>query len=158
MNDKKLSLTGAHAPMRTSGSWAKSNERVLVIGDSDEMRAHLVDILSPEGFVVFDQPSAIGATRSIRENGIRAVVVDVGVPGIRGEKLVSVLRENPRLEGLIVVVVLPEGVDKDAPHGLEAANAILERHRLEYRLPSLLGRLLRNCSFRPHDAATTAEG
>ena len=63
MNVKKSPLIPGDEPMRTSGSWAKSNERILVIADSEGMREHLVEILSPEGFVVFEQPSAIGATR-----------------------------------------------------------------------------------------------
>lgn len=153
MNVKKPPLIPGDEPMRTSGSWAKSNDRILVIADSEGMREHLVELLSPEGFVVFGQPSAIGATRSIRENGIRAVIVDVGVPGIRGEKLVSVMRENPRLDGLVIVVVTGDANDQafDAA-GLESVNAILDRSGLEFRLVPLLRRLLRNSSFHPQQA------
>jgi CheY-like chemotaxis protein len=153
MNANKPTPSRTEEPMRTSGSWAKSNERVLVIADSDEMRELLVDILSSEGFVTFDQPSAIGATRSIRQNAIRAVVVDVGAPGIRGEKVVSVLRENPRLGGLVIVVVTGDGGDQELEaKGLESANAILDRASLALRLAPILGRLLRNSSYRPLEA------
>jgi DNA-binding response OmpR family regulator len=145
--------------MRTSGSWAKSNERVLVIADSDEMRDILVDVLRPEGFVVFDQPSAIGATRSIRENAIRAVVVDAGAPAARGEKLVSLLRENPRLHGLILVVVTDEqGTRRATSDALDGADATIERKQVVRSLPSLLNKLLRSSNFRPREAFSAGLG
>lgn len=158
MNLKKPVPTTSEPPTRTSGSWAKkSNERVLVIADADEMRGYLVDLLSPEGFVVFDQPSAIGATRAIRQNGIRAVVVDVSAPGIRGDKVVSVLRENPRLSGLVVVVVTGEANDSaEGIQGLQSADAILDRSGLEFRLIPMLGRLLRSSNFSPEAAFAVA--
>jgi DNA-binding response OmpR family regulator len=152
MNATKSPLRFGDEPMRTSGSWAKSNDRVLVIADSEEMREQLAAILSQEGFVVFEQPSAIGATRSIRQNGIRAVVVDVTVPGFRGEKLVSVMRENPRLDGLVIVVVTDETAEQGSVKGLEAVDAVLDRSGIEFRLVPLLGRLLRNSNFRPQDS------
>lgn len=158
MNLKKPVPNTSEPLTRTSGAWAKkSNERVLVIADAEEMRGYLIDLLSPEGFVVFDQPSAIGATRAIREHGIRAVVVDVSAPGIRGDKLVSVLRENPRLSGLVVVVVTGEANDSaERVHGLESADAILDRTGLEFRLIPMLGRLLRSSNFSPEEAFALA--
>jgi CheY-like chemotaxis protein len=153
MNVKMTSFGLEDEPMRTSGSWAKTQERVLVIADSEEMRELVINILRPGGFVVFGQPSAIGATRSIRQNGIRAVVLEIGVPGIRGEKVVSVLRENPRLDGLVIIVVTGAGYDQELDaKGLESANAVLDREGLEFRLAPLLGRLLRSSSFRPQEA------
>jgi DNA-binding response OmpR family regulator len=143
--------------MRTSGSWVKSNERVLVIADSKETRDLLMGVLMPEGFIVYEQPSAIGVTRSIRQNAIRAVIIDAGIPGIRGDKLISVLRENPRLQGLIVLAVTGE---RDArglvAKGLEAADAIVDRATVEQRLVPLLGTLLRGSSFHPQLAFALA--
>jgi CheY-like chemotaxis protein len=153
MNVKKTTVGRTHEPMRTSGSWAKTQERVLVIADLEEMRELVVKLLSSDGFVVFDQPSAIGATRSIRQNGIRAVVIDIGVPGICGEKVVSVLRENPRLDGLVIILVTGAECDQEIDaKGLESADAILDRMGLEFRLAPLLGRLLRSSNFRPQEA------
>jgi hypothetical protein len=68
-----------------------------------------------------------------------------------------VLRENARLAGLVVVVVTPDGDDQRLFYGLESANAILNRSSLEYRLCTVLTRLLRNSSFRPPEATTASE-
>ena len=139
--------------VRTSGAWAKTGERVLIVSDSPDMRVLLTDLLSADGFVVFEQPSAIGATRAIREKAIRAVVLDVCAPGVRGEKFVAVMRDNPRLDGLVIVVVTGDGDGCGVVRrGLESANAVLDRASLEFRLTSVLGRLLRSCSFRPQEA------
>jgi DNA-binding NtrC family response regulator len=157
MDDKKPSVSQLETPTRGSGSWVKTRERVLVISDSEEMREQLIGLLGREDFVVFDQPSAIGATRSIRLNGIRAVVIDIDVPGFPASKLISVLRENPRLAGLVVVVITPDGDEQKSARGLESANATLNRSSLEYRLCSVLGRLLRSSSFRPPEASSAAD-
>lgn len=154
MNDKKASTSLPELLIRASGAWVKIKERVLVIADSKEIREHLVETLEREGFDVFDQPSAIGTTRSIRLNGIRAVVVDIDVPGFSAPKLVSMLRENPRLEGLVVVVVTADsGSHAAGIQGLESADAIVDRSSLDYRLGPLLGRLLRSSCFRPSEMA-----
>lgn len=151
MNEKNQSVNRFEAP-HTSGSWVKAVERVLVISDSQKMRERLIAILQREEFVVFDQPSAIGATRSIRINGIRAVVIDSAVPGFPAPKLIKLLRVNPRLDGMVVVVIAQsdENGESDAP-GLESANAIISQSSVEVRLAPLLGRLLRNSSFRPSE-------
>lgn len=158
MNAKNQSFGQFEAP-HTSGAWVKAKERVLVISDSQRMRERLIEILGREEFVVFDQPSVIGATRSIRINGIRAVVIDIEVPGFPAPKLIKLLRVNPRLDGIVVVVItqneLAEGADAQ---GLEAANAILSQSSLEFRLCPMLGRLLRNSTFRPPEEPELAAG
>jgi PleD family two-component response regulator len=151
MNPSKPTQKLQDTPARTSGAWAKQvNERVLVIADEDDARAELVKILSSEGYIVFDQPSAIGATRAIRDHSIRSVVVNAGGSGMRGERLVSLLRENPRLDGLVIVVVtLGNASDHN---GLESADAILSDRDAEFRLTPMLGRLLRGSTFSPQSA------
>ncbi|HEY5958814.1 MAG TPA: response regulator [Polyangiaceae bacterium] len=157
MNPTKSTLKPLDPLARTSGAWAKkSNERVLVIADDEATRAELVKLLSSEGFVVFDQPSAIGATRAIRDHNIRSVVVEVGGPGMRGEKLVSVLRENPRLDGLVIVVIAANDGSEPSQKGLETADAILSDRDVEFRLTPLLARLLRGSSFSPQSAFASA--
>jgi len=146
-------------PIRTSGSWAKSQDRVLVIADSETTRQQLASVLDQEGFLVFEQPSAIGATRSIRQNSIRAVIVDVTMPGICSEKLVSVMRENPRLDGLVIVVITDDAAEPNfVAKGLERVDAVLDLSSVELRLAALLGRLLRASSFRPQEAFAAAAG
>src|SRR5262245_988138 len=62
-------------------------------------------VLAVHTHQVFTLPSSIGATRIILEKAIDVVVVDVHLPSIRGDKLVSLFRGNERMQTLGVVLV-----------------------------------------------------
>src|SRR5690242_9871422 len=89
--------------MVSSGEWTKI--RVLVIDDSDAARAAVNAVLAPAGYEVHQLPSAIGATRTILRNGIDAVILDISMPGLSGDRLIELLRSNPRFNDLVIVVV-----------------------------------------------------
>jgi DNA-binding response OmpR family regulator len=79
--------------------------RVLVIDDDDLAREFLCTVLRRGGCAVSDLPSTIGATNKITRDDIQVVVLDVMMPGIRGDKLASLLRKNDNLAQLGVVLV-----------------------------------------------------
>jgi CheY-like chemotaxis protein len=144
--------------MFSSSPKLRSDDRVLVIDDSDIAREHIVNLLSAADYKVFDQPSAIGATRAIREHMIRAVVVDVSMPGLSGDKLVGVLRKNVRLSGLVIVVVSAKTTEElDEIDELRAADAVISKDSLDLRLVPTLSRLLKLSAFRPSSAFATRE-
>ncbi len=121
--------------------------KVLVIDDSDLARAHVRRLLERTGMEVFEQPSAIGATRNILQNGIDAAVIDVSMPGLSGDKLVSVLRKNPRLRQLVVVIISGKSWEElEEVAGHAGADALLTKDRVEHDLPDLL-RKLRGARF-----------
>ena len=140
----------------SNNSRTNSKPHVLVIDDSEIARSHMAGLLSDADFVVFEQPSAIGATRAIRENAIQAVVVDVSMPGLSGDKLVGVLRKNQRLEGLVIVVVTGKTSDEVSSLAeLEAADEVLFKDGLNQTLVRALSRLLRTSSYRPSGESTS---
>lgn len=83
----------------------KIDGKALVIDDSETARTAIGNVLSRSGWEVFELPSAIGATRTILRYEIDAVILDLSMPGLTGDKLVSVLRSNPKLRGLVVIIV-----------------------------------------------------
>src|SRR5262245_15144695 len=91
---------------------ADARHRVLVIDDSVSARTAAKDVLVHAGFEVYALPSAIGATRLILRNRIEAVVVDLSMPGLSGDRLVALIRQNPRLRELIVVIVSGESAEE----------------------------------------------
>jgi CheY-like chemotaxis protein len=116
---------------------------VLVIDDSDIARASLRQLLEGGGYAVAELASAIGATREILRSGVSIVVVDVSMPGLSGDKLVKLLRDNPRLERLIVVVIsarAPEELEKIAQN--TPADGVLAKDEANKRLLPLLEKLL----------------
>ena len=79
--------------------------RVLVVDDDDVAREALVAILRSGGHDALDLPSPIGVSRSIQEQGVQVVVIDIFLPGMKGDRLAKVLRGNPRFERVGVVLV-----------------------------------------------------
>jgi DNA-binding response OmpR family regulator len=79
--------------------------RILIIDDDDIARELLCSTLKRVGHEVFELATAIGATRAIFQHNVDAVVVDVNLPDISGDKLARVLRQNPRGQSLAIVLV-----------------------------------------------------
>jgi len=83
-------------------------KRVLVIDDDEIARELLIQELEKSGFEVLSLPSAIGASRLIQTREVDAVVLDVVMPAMSGDKLATLLRHNPRFSKLAVVLVSGE--------------------------------------------------
>jgi CheY-like chemotaxis protein len=121
----------------------RSSIRVLVIDDSVVARTMMVELLSSAGYSVFSIPSAIGATRIIYQHSIDVVLVDLGMPGLSGDKLIGLLRSNPKLRRLILIVVSGES-DEELARLLAEGNvqAVFRKRDIEERLLRELQHLL----------------
>lgn len=82
-----------------------AHTRVLVIDDDKTIREAMCEQLRAGGCEVFDTGSPIGVSKLVAQHQINVVVVDVIMPDISGDKLVKLLRSNPRLNDLAVVLV-----------------------------------------------------
>ena len=117
--------------------------RVLVIDDSEVSRLAIAEALSAVGCQVFQLASAIGATRLILRHNVTAAIVDINMPGLTGDKLVAVLRNNPRLRELVIVIVSGRSdVELEAICAASGANGALEKSRVATGLWPLLARLI----------------
>jgi CheY-like chemotaxis protein len=81
------------------------NKRALVVDDDELARALLSSILRDGGYEVFELPSPIGATQTILRNDISVLVLDVFMPSMDGDKFARLLRGNPKLSQLNIVLV-----------------------------------------------------
>jgi CheY-like chemotaxis protein len=88
---------------------------VLIVDDDDLVRTQLAGLLSNAQHLVHQLPSAIGVTRAVVQHQVDVVVVDIAMPALPGDKLAALLRQNPRFDGLGVVLVSGRPV-----HELEA--------------------------------------
>jgi CheY-like chemotaxis protein len=79
--------------------------RVLVVDDDEIVRELMCELLRARGCDVFDAGSPIGVTKLITEHRIDAIVLDVMMPNISGDKLAKLLRSNPKLDQLKIVLV-----------------------------------------------------
>lgn len=118
--------------------------RVLVIDDSAVARMKMVELLSEAGYRVFELASAIGATRTIMRNEVVAVIADVSMPGLSGDKLVGVLRKNPRLGNLVVILVSGrEDHELRQIMSEQQVDSVLSKRDIEHRLVPTLEAAMR---------------
>jgi len=109
--------------------------RILIIDDDDVAREVLSLTLKQSGHKVFELATAIGATRAIFEHDIEAVVVDVNLPDISGDKLARVLRQNPRGSRLGIVLVSSRPIEElRALATVAQADAVLSKADIRSRL------------------------
>jgi DNA-binding response OmpR family regulator len=105
--------------------------RILIIDDDDIVRELLCSTLKRLGHAVYELATAIGATRVIFENAIDAVVVDVNLPDISGDKLARVLRKNSRGAALGIVLVSSLPLDELRALALVAqADSVLSKSNI----------------------------
>ena len=122
----------------------KEPVRVLVIDDDDIARASMVDLLQAAGYEVSDLPSPIGATHKLLQDRIDVVVLDVMMPSLRGDKLATLLRKNPRLQHLGVILVTGALPDELNQMALEVmAQAVIEKSNIDALLVEAVHRAAR---------------
>ncbi len=112
---------------------------VLVIDDSDIARASMANLLAEAGLNVVELSSPIGATRAILSHDVSVVVVDILMPGMRGDRLATLFRGNPRFKGIGVVLVSGEsGVELDRLLSETGADAAVSKSALHGLLPAVI--------------------
>ena len=115
--------------------------RVLVIDDDEIARELMVSTLRDAAHEIFELPSPIGATQLIASRGIDVVVLDLMMPALSGDKLAKMLRSNPRLGGLGIVLV--SSCDIRELEDLAAsvhANAVVSKRDVRKNLVSAVSR------------------
>lgn len=116
--------------------------RVLVIDDDDVARELLSSSLESAGHEVFELASAIGATREIFQHAIDAVVLDVMMPNINGDKLARLLRQNSRGKNLGIVLVSSRPLEElRALSAAAQADAVLQKSAIRAELGECVTRV-----------------
>jgi DNA-binding response OmpR family regulator len=93
--------------------------RVLVVDDDPDQTAGLVQVLELVGFTVqtaHDGPSALEIARSFAP---RAVVLDVGMPGVDGYEVARQLRKEQSGERMLLIAVTGHGTEDDRDRSRE---------------------------------------
>jgi CheY-like chemotaxis protein len=115
--------------------------RILVVDASDSSRRALCNCLFDAGYEVHELPSSIGASRELLKKQVRAVVIDANMPVLSGDGLSIVLRKNPRLEGLVIVLIGPDERVEELRR-LGAAHVVVGRSGVPKELIRHMSRLV----------------
>ncbi len=119
-----------------------TNAAVLVIDDNEVARELMTSLLTEAGHRVHSLSTPIGATRTIVREKVSVVVIDVEMPALRGDKLVSLFRNNPRFSklGLVLVSGAPEEELVEIGRAV-GADAVVPKIHLEAGLADTVARL-----------------
>ncbi|WP_298207877.1 hybrid sensor histidine kinase/response regulator [Acidovorax sp.] len=105
---------------RPEGQAALVRKRVLVVDDSLTVRELERKLLSSRGYEVSVAVDGMDGWNALRGSNFDLLVTDIDMPRMDGIELVTLLRSDPRLQSLPVIVVSYKDREEDRRRGLEA--------------------------------------
>jgi two-component system, chemotaxis family, chemotaxis protein CheY len=99
----------------------------LVVDDSPTMRQLITFSLKRmRGCKIVEAVDGVDALKKLQAFHIDMILVDINMPVMDGLKLVSLVRQDPKIKHLPVVIITTEGAEEDRSRGLAlGANAYL---------------------------------
>lgn len=101
----------------------------LVVDDSPTMRQLISFTLKRfKGCKIVEAVDGVDALKKLQETSIDIILADINMPVMDGLKLVSLVRSNPKIKHLPVVIITTEGAEEDRQRGLAlGANAYVAK-------------------------------
>jgi two-component system sensor histidine kinase and response regulator WspE len=119
---EKLVATGAVSDVgpRTQARPAAKRQRVLVIDDSLTVRELERKLLASNGYDVEVAVDGMDGWNAVRTGGFDLVITDVDMPRMNGIELVTLVKKDPQLKSLPVMIVSYKDRPEDRRRGLDA--------------------------------------
>jgi two-component system sensor histidine kinase and response regulator WspE len=102
------------------GDGGKPRKRVLVVDDSLTVRELERKLLDNAGYVVEVAVDGMDGWNAVRTGHFDLVVTDIDMPRMDGIELVTLIKKDPKLKSLPVLIVSYKDRDEDRQRGLEA--------------------------------------
>jgi CheY-like chemotaxis protein len=130
--------------MLKPGTEARSGKvKVLVIDDDEIAREAIREVLATAGYEPVCLASPIGATQVIVSKGIEAVVVDLNMPVMSGDRFISLLRSWDRIRTLPAILISESSQEKlDDAAGVLSSVQTVTKSNMRQALPHALQRAL----------------
>jgi chemotaxis protein histidine kinase CheA/ActR/RegA family two-component response regulator len=90
---------------RSELSGARAKPMILVVDDSISTREIEISLLEMEGFDVVGARDGVDALEKLREGRFDAIITDLAMPRMDGQKLIENIRREPDLADIPVIVV-----------------------------------------------------
>jgi two-component system chemotaxis response regulator CheY len=82
---------------------AAEKRRVLLLEDSQEMRALLTLHLTKAGYEVLQAEDAVAAGRLVLEQRPHVIIADIKLPHMNGDEFIAALRADPAVRDIPVI-------------------------------------------------------
>ena len=118
----KLVSVGSLSKIRrdTSASAEKNHKRVLVVDDSLTVRELERKLLGNHGYEVEIAVDGMDGWNAVRTGQFNLIVTDIDMPRMDGFELVGMIKKDPSLKSLPVMIVSYKDREEDRMRGLEA--------------------------------------
>lgn len=97
-----------------------NRKRVLVVDDSLTVRELERKLLDNQGYLVEVAVDGMDGWNAVRTGRFDLVITDIDMPRMDGIELVSLIKKDPHLNGLTVMIVSYKDREEDRMRGLEA--------------------------------------
>jgi phosphate regulon transcriptional regulator PhoB len=95
------------------------NNRILIADDEEDVRSLVATNLKIAGFTPVEAPDGASALARIREAEPALVVLDLMMPGLSGVELCRILKGDPRMSRIPVIMLTAKARESDRIAGLE---------------------------------------
>lgn len=123
--------------------------RVLVIDDSQIVRASLSRLLSEAGYRVYERSTAVGASAIIVRHDVQVVILDIIMPVMSGERFAGILRSNDRLDHVKLIMITSDAALLDEVAERVGADAALTKAEARTQLLEVVSSVLSPDEKRP---------
>jgi len=84
---------------------ARRKATILIVEDDAALRAFYRSVLTLEGYAVVTAEDGLDALQRMEEQAVGAIVLDLGLPRLRGEDVGREIAAHPGLRDIPIVVV-----------------------------------------------------
>src|SRR5512133_3661127 len=94
-------------------------KRVLVVEDSPTMRQLIAFALKRLGGIeLIEASDGVDALKKLTAGPCDLIISDINMPIMDGLKLISLIKQNPKLKDIPIIIVTTEGAEEDRRRGL----------------------------------------
>ena len=119
-------------------------KKILLVDDDDDLREALSEqLVMTEDFDVFEAATGQEALTKLKAGHFDLVILDVGLPDTDGRELARVMRADPRLKAVPIIMITSRTADKHRSHAMEiGVNVYLGKPYQEQQLLDHIARQL----------------
>jgi two-component system chemotaxis response regulator CheY len=101
----------------------------LIVEDSPTMRQLLSFSLKRfKGCKIIEAIDGVDALKKLASERVDMILADINMPVMDGLKLITIIRQNPKMKDLPIVIITTEGAEEDRQRGLKlGANAYITK-------------------------------
>lgn len=101
----------------------------LIVEDSPTMRQLLSFSLKRfRGCKIIEAIDGVDALKKLASEKVDMILADINMPVMDGLKLITIIKQNPKMKELPIIIITTEGAEEDRQRGLKlGANAYITK-------------------------------